>query len=107
MNANGRRDQQDRVGYRLHGGVVQIATGATGCGDNPDWDWEDITTSNLIKVSELEFKVTTTAVGADDADDKIKIHNVTVTLVGQLKRDDNVTRRYTRTVRVRNNARGA
>lgn len=105
MDNDGELDDRDQVGYRWYKneGVVQIAKqivdGATDCKGVSEW--EDVTTRNLINVENLDFVVTTTDV------DGMKIRRVDVTLEGQLRHDSNVKRSYTRTVRVRNNARGA
>jgi len=84
-------------GYRLNSTAgterIESCTGETvaGCGT-----WGPVTDESLVKITALSFTGTTVT------ETGINIRQITVTLTGQLRRDNTVSRTLTETVKVRN-----
>ncbi|MGH8505410.1 MAG: prepilin-type N-terminal cleavage/methylation domain-containing protein [Stenotrophobium sp.] len=97
LNDNGVLDtastNDERMGYRLRQGVLQLRNSGLGCADD---GWTDVTTPAVVKVTQLQFAV------AALADGDMTIRRVTITLAGQLKSDATIVRSLTGHVRVRN-----
>lgn len=98
LNSNGVVDtggiKDERFGYRLKQGVLQMRQNGLDCTTN---GWSDVTTAALIKVTRLLFDMSTTTDGS------MNLRSVTVTLSGQLKSDAGVKRTLVRNVHIRNN----
>jgi prepilin peptidase dependent protein B len=85
----------ERFGYRLRQGVVQVRRGSQGCTTSSS-GWTDVTTASLIEVTTLLFTVsTTTNLGVSE-------RAAVVNIGGRLVADNTITRSLSRTVRLRN-----
>lgn len=111
----------ERFGYRLHGGLLQMQTGSAAfdCDDDSTGTWTDITTDNLT-IASLQFTpvdwtcINLSDSGSDcnpdsagyvvpnDADILSWIRSVEIQIQGQLTNDSSVTRNLEETVRLRN-----
>ncbi|HWU68855.1 MAG TPA: prepilin-type N-terminal cleavage/methylation domain-containing protein [Stenotrophobium sp.] len=99
LNDNGVLDTagtgDERMGYRLRQGVLQLRNSGLGCADD---GWTDVTTPAVVRVTQLQFSV------AAVADGDMTIRRVTINLAGQLKDDATIARSLVGRVRVRNDA---
>lgn len=97
MNGNGALDttnlNDERFGYRLKQGVLQLRKSGLGCADD---GWTNVTTPAVVKVTQLQFVVDALVEG------EMTIHQITINLAGQLKADASITRNLSGHVRVRN-----
>jgi prepilin-type N-terminal cleavage/methylation domain-containing protein len=99
LNGNGSIDTastavDERLGYRLRSGAVQIRRNGQACTATPHWT--NVTTSTLVQVTTLRFTLTsTTQLGVTQ-------RLITVDIAGRLVTDASVARTLTRTVRLRN-----
>jgi len=111
----------ERFGYRLHNGIIQMQTGtaAFDCEDSSTGTWTDITSDN-ITISALQFTpvewhcINLSDDGSDcnpdsagyvapnNADILSWIRSVNIQIQGQLTNDSSVTRNLEETVRLRN-----
>ena len=85
----------ERYGYRLRQGVVQMRTGGQACTANTT-AWNNVTTAALVQVTSLQFTVTSTT--SLRVTERIAV----VSIAGRLIRDNTVTRALSRAVRLRN-----
>lgn len=99
LNGNGSLNTSapdERYGYRLRQGVVQMRGNGQDCTSNSDWI--NVNTAAVVQVTALLFTVTsTTTLGLTE-------RLVTVSLGGRLVADNSITRSISRTVRLRNAA---
>lgn len=87
---------EERYGFRLASGVVQMRVAGNGCDTQDDASWQDVTTSGVVNVSQLQFVVNTnTARGVTQ-------QSVQIQIAGHLVRDPEITRTLSRRVRLRN-----
>lgn len=111
----------ERVGYRLHDGVIQMQTGnsAFDCEDSASGTWTEVTTENLT-ITTLQFTRTdwhcinlsnnasdcnpesAGYVAPNNADILSWIRSVNIQIQGRLTNDSSVTRSLEETVRLRN-----
>ena len=88
----------ERFGYRLKGGMVQIRNAGLACTADDAPGWENAADRGELEITALGFAVNTVSAGDMDA------RSVTVTLAGRLVADSATARSFTRTLRVRNDA---
>ncbi|MGH8462450.1 MAG: prepilin-type N-terminal cleavage/methylation domain-containing protein [Stenotrophobium sp.] len=97
LNNNGVLDtassSDERFGYRLKQGVVQMRTGGLSCTQD---SWINITTPAVVKVTQLQFTIVPMTDGG------MVVNRISVLMTGQLTRNAGVTRSLTSNVRVRN-----
>ena len=86
----------ERYGYRLRQGVVQMRVGGQACTANTTPAWNNVTTAALVQVTSLQFTVTSTT------SLRVTERVAVVSVAGRLVRDNTVTRALSRTVRLRN-----
>lgn len=82
-------------GYRHDStdGSIEVRANGALCDDN---GWSTVTDEQLVNITALTFTDTTVTQAG------INIRQITVTLSGQLRKDNTVTRTFTETVKVRN-----
>ncbi len=86
----------ERFGYRLKDGMVQIRAAGLACTADATPGWENAADRGEVEITALSFAISTASAGDMDA------RAVTVTLAGRLVSDAATARSFTRTVRVRN-----
>lgn len=95
-NDNGAFDDvapDERYGYRLREGAVEIRRGGASCTEE---GWEDLTDSELITVTNLTFTVN------QITQNGISSTAITILVTGELVSNGNFTREYSTTLVVRN-----
>lgn len=85
----------ERFGYRLKSGMVQIRNAGLACSSDVTPGWENAADRGEVEITALAFAVDTASAG------DIDVRAVTVTLSGRLVRDPATTRSFTRRLRVR------
>ena len=103
----------ERFGFRLNSGAIESRENSENCAESTNWD--NITDDNLVKIT--TFSVSDPDLVGDDpppegGPEEIKIpgktvagittHQITITVTGELVRDDSVIRTITETVEIRN-----
>ncbi|CAA9892960.1 conserved hypothetical protein [Candidatus Methylobacter favarea] len=84
----------ERFGFRLNGGAIESRESGENCAGATNWD--NITDENLVQINAFIVKDSpTTSAG-------ITTHQITITLRGQLVRDNSVTRTISEIVEIRN-----
>ena len=91
-----------RFGYRLSGNAVQVRPEYDSAFACDSGTWDNLTDPNLIQITGLNFTITPTVVTLDNGAGTLTIRNVSISITGQLTRDNTVTRTLNETVRVRN-----
>jgi prepilin peptidase dependent protein B len=108
----GKRDANERLGFRLRGGAVEAGIDVNDCAPTATAGWQQLTDPRLTRVTGLRFEY----VNADGSETGLPIATplapganwvvcmrlIRVTLTGQLLNTPAVTRTLTQTVRVRN-----
>lgn len=92
-----------RFGYRVRNQVVQsrpLTHTTLSCND-PDGDWDEVTSSNVVSVTNLNFTLNTVLLDVNGSA-TLTVRNVHITLTGQLVDEPTITRTLTQSVRVRN-----
>lgn len=98
-NGNGSADTgstDERYGYRLRAGVVQMRVSGQACTANTTPAWNNVTTSSQVLVTSLQFIVTSVT------NLHVTERLATVSIAGQLAGDSTVARSMSRSVRLRN-----
>lgn len=97
----GSTSDDERYGFRLNGQAIQTRPGGASysCTSN---DWENITDSNFIHITALNFVLTNTSVTVGPGTKGIMIRSVDITLTGSLANDSSVSKTLTQHIRVRN-----
>jgi prepilin peptidase dependent protein B len=92
----------ERYGYRLTNNAVQARPwgAAFNCAAAAS-AWENMTDVNAVKITTLNFALTTQAIAAGGSS-TIGIRSVDITITGQLPTDSTVTKTLTEHIRVRN-----
>lgn len=103
MNGNGvvttSSGGDERVGYRLNSGAVEIRQGGAGCGDG---GWQNVTDEDAVLIT--NFTITDHLVPAVAGSAlSVRVREYTIQIAGELTADSNVKRAVRETVRVRNN----
>ena len=75
---------------------TELQSRSTGLTCNVGIGWTDVTTANVVEVTQLSFALQTLPVGEMD------LRRVVITLQGRLKHDTAIQRSLVRVVRVRN-----
>lgn len=100
-NDDGVVDNDEKRGFRLNGGVLQLATQDADCSSNINW--EAVTDSNVITVTGVTFTPDFQTIDIDgDGNADMTIKEVQVILTGQLVVNSGVSRTLLESVRVRN-----
>jgi prepilin peptidase dependent protein B len=108
----GKRDANERLGFRLRGGAVEAGIDVNNCDPTATAGWQQLTDPRLTRVTGLSFEyvnadgnVTGLPIAsppAPGANWVVCMRLIRVTLTGQLLNTPAVTRTLTQTVRVRN-----
>lgn len=87
----------ERYGYRLNGGEVEVKTGG---------GWQPLTDSNLVTISSLTFTPISRTVDLDGVlgGEYIRVREIAISITGRLPNDASVQRTLTETARIRNDA---
>lgn len=96
----------ERYGFRLKGGAIQIRASSSEYNCNAaDSNWEDLTDRNTIAISGLVFDKTENSITVDSHNNssaKVTVRNVNITLTGHHISEPSVVKTLTHNVRVRN-----
>jgi prepilin peptidase dependent protein B len=93
----------ERYGYRVNNQILQSRPwGATFACNAAANNWENISDSNVIQVTNLTFTLNTQTIATGPGTAGITIRSVDITLTGQLTSDTSVTKTLTEHVRIRN-----
>lgn len=101
LNGNGVLDTNapdERFGFRLRQGVVQLRGGGQSCSADVGSAWSEVTTASVVEITTLQFDVISSTVRG------ITQQAVRVGIAGRLVADPLVTRALSRNVRVRNDS---
>jgi prepilin peptidase dependent protein B len=91
----------ERYGFRLNNNAIQTRPpGATFACTATSSNWENMTDTNVISITNLQFTLNTTSLLAGSS--HLSIRTVDITLTGQLVSDSSVTKTITAHVRIRN-----
>lgn len=100
-NDDGVVDGDEKRGFRLNGGVLQLAIQDADCSSN--MNWEAVSDSNVITVTGVTFTPNFQTIDIDgDGNADMTIKEVQVILTGQLAVNSGVSRTLLESVRVRN-----
>lgn len=89
----------ERFGFLLDSGAVKMRNGSGTYSCASSAEWEAITDTNAITITELTFAPTSTAAVNNT---HVTVRDITIKLTGRLKNDATVVQTLTETVRVRN-----
>lgn len=93
----------DRYGYRVVNQTLQTRPwGATFSCSAANNNWENITDSTVILITNLSFTLNTTTLATGPGTASILLRSVDITLTGQLANNSSVTKTLTQHVRIRN-----
>jgi len=102
-NDDGFVDNDEKRGFRLRNGILQMAIQDADCSTNIFW--EPVSDSNVTTITGLTFTPNLQSIDVDgDGNADMTIKEVEVILVGQLAADPGVNRTLLETVRVRNDS---
>jgi prepilin peptidase dependent protein B len=91
----------ERYGFRIYNNAIQTRPpGALFSCTAAASNWENMTDTNVIKITALSFTLTTSVLTANGHN--LNIRTVNISLTGQLVSDSTVTKTITAHVRVRN-----
>jgi prepilin peptidase dependent protein B len=100
-NDDGVVDSDEKRGFRLNSGILEMATQDADCSTNINW--EPVSDPNVVTIAALTFTPNFQSIDIDgDNNADITIKEVGVYLTGQLAADSGVRRTLLETVRVRN-----
>lgn len=107
---DGSLQTSEQFGFKLTNKIVKFGTSATSCTNGT---WNDVSDSNLVEISNLNFTLDKLCVNLNDSSDCMSVlpttndmlinkYQLQVSLTANLKNDSNVSRTLTSTIRLHN-----